>query len=60
MQQLAEEGSPASKDVVCNNNKRNKKIAFADEAGGRLCQVRFYENEEGALIESDIKDMLTS
>ncbi|XP_028758147.1 uncharacterized protein LOC114717220 [Neltuma alba] len=57
LMQLAEEGPPASQDGVRNNNK-SKKIAFADEAGGRLCQVRFYENEEGSLVESDRKDII--
>ncbi|KAI9088678.1 hypothetical protein K1719_029792 [Acacia pycnantha] len=57
LMQLADEGSSAPQDVVRNNNKSNKKIAFADEAGGRLCQVRFYENEEGSLVESDRKDI---
>ncbi|XP_054823755.1 uncharacterized protein LOC129321853 isoform X2 [Prosopis cineraria] len=57
LMQLADEVSPASQDVLVRNN-RSKKIAFADEAGGRLCQVRFYENEEGSLVESDRKDIV--
>ncbi|XP_061376349.1 uncharacterized protein LOC133318380 [Gastrolobium bilobum] len=40
---LADDGAPASQDVV---RKERKKIAFADEAGGSLCQVRFYEDDE--------------
>ncbi|GAU29690.1 hypothetical protein TSUD_264260 [Trifolium subterraneum] len=53
---LAESSSPSTpqdaisppKEVV----RKEKKIAFADEAGGRLCQVRFYEEDEGHLSES--------
>ncbi|XP_057458954.1 uncharacterized protein LOC130749592 [Lotus japonicus] len=36
-------------DVV---RKEKKKIAFADEAGGSLCQVRVYEDDEPSLSES--------
>lgn len=32
--------------------KEKKKIAFADEAGGSLCQVRVYEDDEPSLSES--------
>lgn len=45
LQQLVDECPPASKDVA---PKKSKKIAFADEAGGRLCQVKFYQDEEGS------------
>lgn len=55
LQQLADEGPPAPQDVA---TKKSKKIAFADEAGGRLCQVKFYENEEGSSLESDRKELL--
>ncbi|CAJ2655853.1 unnamed protein product [Trifolium pratense] len=49
---LAESSTP--QDVVSPPKvvRREKKIAFADEAGGRLCQVRFYEEDEGHLSES--------
>lgn len=47
MQKLAD-GSPSPpQDTV----RREKKIAFADEAGGRLCQVRFYKDNEVYLSE---------
>ncbi|XP_058729175.1 uncharacterized protein LOC131601389 isoform X2 [Vicia villosa] len=32
--------------------RKEKKIAFADEAGGKLCQVRIYEDDEEHLPES--------
>ncbi|KAJ1381046.1 hypothetical protein SESBI_45487 [Sesbania bispinosa] len=47
---LAEDGSSPPQDV---ERKERKKIAFADEAGGRLCQVRFYEDDEVSLSESN-------
>lgn len=43
--------SNASKDVGNNQtktivlNKERKKITFADEAGEKLCHVKFFENE---------------
>ncbi|KAK2432823.1 hypothetical protein QL285_018166 [Trifolium repens] len=53
---LAESSTPSTpqdadsppKEVV----RKEKKIAFADEAGGKLCQVRFFEEDEGHLSES--------
>ena len=50
MQKLADGGPPAPQDVV---PKERKKIAFADEAGGRLCQVRFYEDDGVSLSGSN-------
>lgn len=47
---LADGGPSAPQDVV---PKERKKIAFADEAGGRLCQVRIYEDDEVSLSESN-------
>jgi hypothetical protein len=55
-QKLAESSTPSTpqdadsppKEVV----RKEKKIAFADEAGGKLCQVRFFEEDEGHLSES--------
>ncbi|QCE04352.1 hypothetical protein DEO72_LG8g2388 [Vigna unguiculata] len=46
---LSDDG-PAPQDVV---RKERKKIAFADEAGGRLCQVKFYEDDGVSLSESN-------
>ncbi|CAJ1949353.1 unnamed protein product [Sphenostylis stenocarpa] len=46
---LSDDGSPPQ-DVV---RKERKKIAFADEAGGRLCQVMFYEDNGISLSESN-------
>ncbi|XP_004507196.1 uncharacterized protein [Cicer arietinum] len=53
---LADSSSSTPQDVVSppqDAKRKEKKIAFADEAGGRLCQVRFYDEEgEGQLSES--------
>ncbi|KAK7350075.1 hypothetical protein VNO77_08166 [Canavalia gladiata] len=46
---LADDGA-TPQDVV---RKERKKIAFADETGGKLCQVRFYEDDDVSLSESN-------
>lgn len=55
LQKLADSSSSTPQNVVSPPQdvvRRGKKIAFADEAGGKLCQVRFYEDDEGHLPES--------
>ncbi|CAK8574945.1 unnamed protein product [Lathyrus sativus] len=51
---LSDSSSSTSQDVVSPPQvvRKEKKIAFADEAGGRLCQVRIYEDDEEHLSES--------
>lgn len=50
LQQLADDSSPPTpQDVV----RKEKRIAFADEAGGSLCQVRVYEDDAVHLSESN-------
>ncbi|XP_024638279.1 uncharacterized protein [Medicago truncatula] len=52
---LADSSSSTPQNVVSPPQdvvRKGKKIAFADEAGGKLCQVRFYEDDEGHLPES--------
>ncbi|KAK7256808.1 hypothetical protein RIF29_30309 [Crotalaria pallida] len=46
---LADDG-PAPQDVM---PKEREKVAFADEVGGRLCQVRVYEDDQASLLESN-------
>ncbi|KAK7286845.1 hypothetical protein RJT34_22144 [Clitoria ternatea] len=46
---LSDDGPP-SQDIV---RKERKKIAFADEAGGSLCHVKFYEDDEVPMSESN-------
>ncbi|XP_011083702.1 uncharacterized protein LOC105166158 [Sesamum indicum] len=41
-----------SKDAV---PRSRKKIIFADEAGGKLCHVKFFENNETSPIFDDVK-----
>ncbi|KAK7390478.1 hypothetical protein VNO78_25784 [Psophocarpus tetragonolobus] len=48
---LADDNGSPPQDVAVRKEK--KKIAFADEAGGRLCQVKFYEDDGIALSESN-------
>ncbi|TKY63349.1 hypothetical protein E2542_SST13220 [Spatholobus suberectus] len=47
---LADDGPPPQDVAV---RKERKKIAFADEAGGRLCQIKFYEDDGVSLSESN-------
>ncbi|KAI4316804.1 hypothetical protein L6164_024747 [Bauhinia variegata] len=42
LMRLTDDSPPASQDEV---RKERKKIAFADETGGRLCDVRLYEDD---------------
>ncbi|CAL5210922.1 unnamed protein product [Lathyrus oleraceus] len=52
---LSDSSSSTPQDVVSPPQevvRKEKKIAFADEAGGRLCQVRIYEDDEEHLSES--------
>lgn len=39
-QRLTEDGSATTENVI---HKEKKKISFADEAGGMLCHVNFFE-----------------
>ncbi|KAL9303276.1 hypothetical protein ACSQ67_020539 [Phaseolus vulgaris] len=48
---LSDDGPPPPPQEVVR--KERKKIAFADEAGGRLCQVKFYEDDGVPLSESN-------
>lgn len=41
LQKLADNGSNASENVA----NKEKKITFADEAGEKLCHVKFFEND---------------
>lgn len=55
LQKLSDSSSSTPQDVVSPPQevvRKEKKIAFADEAGGRLCQVRIYEDDEEHLSES--------
>ncbi|QHO24544.1 hypothetical protein S245_040677 [Arachis hypogaea] len=47
---LSEGGPPAAQEVV---RKERKKIAFADEAGGRLCEVKLFEDDVVSLPDSN-------
>ncbi|MED6151426.1 hypothetical protein PIB30_082362 [Stylosanthes scabra] len=47
---LTEPGPPAPQEVV---RKERKKIAFADEAGGRLCEVKLFEKDVVSLSDSN-------
>ncbi|KAL5072993.1 hypothetical protein RYX36_011977 [Vicia faba] len=52
---LSDSSSSTPQDAVSPPQempRKEKKIAFADEAGGRLCQVRIYEDDEEHLSES--------
>ncbi|MED6210626.1 hypothetical protein PIB30_065942 [Stylosanthes scabra] len=49
---LNEPGPPAPQEVV---RKERKKIAFADEAGGRLCEVKLFEKDVVSLSHSNLK-----
>lgn len=50
LQRLAETGAASSANVL---SKERKKITFADEAGGKLCHVRVFEEDVASLSESN-------
>ncbi|XP_020212897.1 uncharacterized protein LOC109797308 [Cajanus cajan] len=50
---LADDGPPPQDVVPQVVRKERKKIAFADEAGGKLCQFMFYEDDGVSLSESN-------
>ncbi|XP_021612274.1 uncharacterized protein LOC110614894 isoform X2 [Manihot esculenta] len=45
---LAEKGSAASQNGLC----KKRKIVFADEAGGKLCDVKTFEDDNGFAYEA--------
>jgi len=47
---MTEKGSGSSGNVV---QKETKKSTFADEAGGKLCHVRLFEDDTASLLESN-------
>ncbi|XP_068313681.1 uncharacterized protein [Pyrus communis] len=46
---MADNGVDASENVA-NKDKERKKIVFADEAGGKLCHVKFFENDVATFL----------
>ncbi|KDP38486.1 hypothetical protein JCGZ_04411 [Jatropha curcas] len=44
---LAEKGSSSSHNAVC----KKRKIVFADEAGGKLCDVKTFENDTTSFMD---------
>jgi len=46
LQKLTDDGPSPQKPPQEVVRKERKKIAFADEAGGKLCQVKFYEDAQ--------------
>ncbi|CAN6722185.1 unnamed protein product [Malus baccata var. baccata] len=47
---MADNGVDASENVA-NKDKERKKIVFADEAGGKLCHVKFFENDVATFLD---------
>lgn len=53
LQRLADKDSSAPESEGGVVNKERKKITFADEAGEKLCHVRFIENKLTSSLEPD-------
>lgn len=58
LQRLTDKGpkyseSSINQESATSVNKEKRKISFADEAGEKLCHVRYFENELTSLMESD-------
>jgi hypothetical protein len=50
---LTDKASPTSGNVV---HKEKRKIVFADEAGGKLCDVKTFENDTASVTGSSSSD----
>ncbi|KAI4321583.1 hypothetical protein MLD38_034947 [Melastoma candidum] len=53
---LSDDGSSGSPISEKGSNKERKKIVFADEAGGDLCQVKYIEDMSSTSLEMNLKD----
>lgn len=52
-QTLADKDSDVSETESAVVNKERKKITFADEAGEKLCHVKFFEKNSSDSLDAD-------